>query len=247
MALTGPTAKIGSSSATSYGSGAYTTASFTPSNSSLLVVAVSLGFDDAGPDTYDFNPTISDSAGLTWTQRVSIASETGGWDRGTRVWTAPVTTGASMTVSIDHGSVSVYAYAVSVVEFTGHDTTTPTGATASDAALATNGADSITLSGSPASDSVVMAYLHQEMNSGAGGAQEGTDFTELQDFGTSGGIYLETQYRTGSTSPTVGWQDTMTGAGSIFSIDAVALEIKAAAGGGGTTTRRYSLSLTGVG
>lgn len=227
------------------GTGSYTTASFTPNNSSLLCVAAIGG--GASTSLANWAPTIADSLGtLTWTQRISVTRTLTGWTYGTRIWTAPITTGASMTVTIDHGSEKIDALCVSVIDATGYDTSTPIGATASSNNIA-DGASSITLSASPASDSLVIAWLDVEMNTSGHATTPGTGWTELQDFGNATTLgYLQSQERTGSTSTTVAWGDTHTGAGSFFGASGGALEIKAAAGGGGGTTVK-TLAATGVG
>lgn len=92
-----------------------TTASFTPPSSSLLVATVVAASGD--------DPVVSGGS-LTWTRRVRNA--VGGCD----LWTAPVVTGASMTVSVaitDTGLGQAGALKVDVV--TGHNTANPIGNT----------------------------------------------------------------------------------------------------------------------
>lgn len=92
-----------------------TTASFTPPSGSLLVAAVVASSAD--------DPVVS-GGGLTWTRRVRNL------DGGCELWTAPVVTGASMTVSVavtDSGFGMGAGLKVDVV--TGHYTTNPIGNT----------------------------------------------------------------------------------------------------------------------
>src|SRR4051812_47599034 len=114
------------SSAGNFGTGAFTTAAFTPANNSLIVVvAAQSATTDSGAEGTDL--TITDSAGLTWTSRVATAgvAAQADWSYGARIWTASVTTGQSMTVSIDCGAFNIYNYDVAVYQFTGHDTVNP--------------------------------------------------------------------------------------------------------------------------
>ncbi len=218
-------------SSTSYGTGSYTPAAFTPSDNSLLIVVVFVSINSGvtNPDT-----TITCAGGgLTWTRRANIGSDSS-WACGMAVFTAPVVTGASMQITLDCGSMNVYVYAAQVFEETGYDTSTPTGATATDAAFGPDGADSLTLSGAPASGSEVFGFLSNDPSDvGTIATTEGTGWTELYDNYTSGAFGLESQVRGGSTSTSVPWQDVRAGTAPVGKMFACALEIKAAAGGGG--------------
>ena len=99
------TNRIGSLSSFSYGTGSYTTGSFTPSNASLLVVICSV-MTNAGSTDPSGSLTISDSVGLTWTAQVNVG-DASAWSIGMRIWTAPVTTGASMTATVDCGAIDI--------------------------------------------------------------------------------------------------------------------------------------------
>jgi hypothetical protein len=137
-----------------------------------------------------------------------------------------------MTVSVDCGARSAENYFVDVLGYTGYDTGTPTGATATDSAMATDGADSITLSGAPASDSEVVATIFFDLG-GAGTASvvAGTGWTEIYDsMGSDNYTLGQTQARTGSTSTAVDWNDVFDGTGTPAKAIALALEIKASGG-----------------
>jgi hypothetical protein len=221
-------------SATSFGAGAYTPASFTPSNNVLVgVLARAMQTDDTGLEGTTL--TITDSAGLTWTSRVASATSPG-WSYGHRFWTAPVTTGESMTVSIDAGAFSVEIYRVEVYQWADYDTVTPVGATADGTDADGNGAAAITLGAAPASNSEVIAFMTTVMNSGASSAAPGAGWTELFDFSSAAGfITAQTQVRSGSTSTSVDWADLSDGAGSPLGTVLSAVEIRHAASGGGAT------------
>jgi hypothetical protein len=230
MALT-RTVRVGAASAVSFGTGPYTPAGqpFTPATGSILVAAVEVGFTSSA-GTWD--PTIADdnADGGTWTQRASV-TVAGGWTSGIRVWTRPVVTGASMSVTFDQGAVNVGGgYAVSIIEYSGQDGVTPQfGATAKTAA-AVDGADSVTLTSAPAVDDEAIGFLGREMNTGTATSTQGGAFTELQDFTTSAGCGMETEVRTGSTSTTVDWADLNTAAGDVFRVHLATIGITAAAG-----------------
>lgn len=225
------TTRIGTASATSIGTAAYTTTSFTPADGSILVAAAFVGFSSANGT---WAPTISDTAGGTWTQRASVSSTAGGWASGIRVWTRPVVTGASMTVSFDQGAVSVDGgYAVSIIEFTGQDGTTPQFGATAKVAAGTDGADNVVLTATPATADYALGFLGRDMNSGTATSSPGATgpFTELQDFTTSAGVGMESEERTGSTSTTVDWADLNTAAGDLFRIALATIGITAATGG----------------
>src|SRR5512144_2897420 len=124
------------------------TGSFTPANNSLLIVFA----------------CVSDSAALSvaggslsWTPQKSAASS-GGFDSEVYCWTAPVTTGASMTVTVS-GTTQGSTCCIAVYQATGHDTGTPVGATGSSTSNSGSSVTSLSysLSGTPASTSYILA------------------------------------------------------------------------------------------
>ncbi len=93
-----------------------TTASFTSVSGGLLVAMVAGSSDDP--------PSVS-GGGLTWTRRIQQAP---GSARYAEIWTAPVVTGASMTVAATlTGSFSALGVKVDVIS--GQHSTSPIGAT----------------------------------------------------------------------------------------------------------------------
>lgn len=234
------TDKLGVSSSDNHGTGGYTTASFTPSASSFLVVCA-IAEENGGVSDPSASLTISDSAGLTWTAQGNTGKATS-WAAGMRVWTAPDSAGGAKTITIDCGAKNIYKYHAHVFEFTGHDTGSPIGATVVDASVAKNTSDTITLSGSPASTSIVLAFLGAG-NTGAGGVTAGTGWTESYDTNLAGEVGLESQYRGSSTSSTVTWNVTWdTSDAADF---AIALEIKEAVAAGATPKGWYGKALYG--
>lgn len=234
------------SSATSFGTGNFTSSSFTPPDNCLLIVVQSF-ITTSGAAATGSTLTFADSAGLTETSRIATGTSPA-WTYGTRIWTMPVTTGASMTVTTGLGGVNAFVYRVEVLAATGHDAVTPTGATASGSDADGDGAVTITLSGSPAIDSIVIATAAVCMNTGSNAVTPGADFTEWpsSDVAFLDWFGCELQTRTASTSTSVSWVDLST-SGAPTAAVLCALEIKAGSGGGGASVPSSRLSLLGVG
>jgi hypothetical protein len=191
--------------------------------------------------------TITDSAGLTWTSRAATTGSPA-WSYGIRVWTAPVTTGVSMTVTVDCGAFTVYAYRIEAYDFTDYDTATPIGGTIVGTDPDGDGALALTLSAAPASSSIVMAHLATILNDADGTATEGSGWTEL--FDVSGGSFMvrETETRTGSTSDQVDWVDVLA-TGTAFGTGgatACAVEIRAVIGVSDVAPHRFLNTQTGI-
>lgn len=228
MSLT-PTQLDAKISVGGHGSGNFTSNSFTPPNNSLLAVAGVFLEDGSGAD-----PTtafVISGGSLTWTERqVATASPTG-FGTVTKIWTAPVGTGTSMTVTLSTGGRTAATYALSVRAYEGYNTGSPIGGTATGSQ---NGGfagppdpASITLDAAPVSTSEVFAAVG--INKAAAGVTPGAGYTEVNDQtnSTKWGA-LETEIRTGSTSTGVAWVDVRDGGGSLFQYAAVAIEVKAA-------------------
>lgn len=128
-------------------------ASFTPTNNALLV-AIAFWSDAR---TSGRNIPTASGGGLTWTQRTGgIASADG--EIGGAIWTAQVTTGASMTVTLtttaswytNGGSMAVY-------QVTDHNTSNPIDATAiSLDPSAYSGAKNVNFTSTPKASSVLL-------------------------------------------------------------------------------------------
>lgn len=223
------TNRVGASSATPFGTGAYTPtgATFTPANNSILVACVAVGFNSANGA---WAPTISDTASGVWTQRATANATAGSWASGVRLWTCDVVTGTSRTISFDQGAVNVDGgYAASILEYTGQHATTPQAGATAKVAASNDGADSVTLTATPVADDVELGFLARDMNSGTATSTAGATFTELQDFCTAVAQGIQSEERTGSTSTTVDWADMNTAAGDVFRTCLAGIIIKAAA------------------
>jgi hypothetical protein len=106
-----------------------TSAAFTPPNSSLLVLTVQT--DSASATTAPV-VAVSSSPALTWTKQAQRqAGDSGAQGGHASVWTAPVTTGQSTTVSVQHQGSTIGTDRMSCKLYivTGHDAATPAGAT----------------------------------------------------------------------------------------------------------------------
>lgn len=220
------TNRLQATSATSFGTGAYTPASFTPSDSSLLYVVAFFiaNTDDASEGT---SLTISDSIdGSTgWTSRAATSTSPG-WSYGLRVWTKAITTGTSMTVSIDCGTTDVYVYRVEVYDFTSYDTGTPVQGAVVGSDADGDGAHALTLGATPATDSILMAHVARSYGSGPSAIDGNASWTELFDTDINSWLGCQTQTRTGTTSTSVDWDDLLVGGSSPFGASSVALEVR---------------------
>lgn len=236
------TNRVGAHSATSgnFGTGVYTTGSFTPSDNSLLVV-MGMFIENGGSSDPTTLLTLADSAGLTWTQRLAAITSPTSFPTLVKCWTAPVTTGVSMTCSLDCGARSAGMYGIAVVDYTGYDTSTPTGVTAT--GQQNGGFDepptpvTLTLSGAPASTSEVLGFIGIDKSTqGVTPGTSSADFSEIYEPAVNsdwGGMHLEG--RTGSASTTVDWDDIRSGGGALFNYAALGIEIRAAAEGGSSS------------
>lgn len=225
QAIAAPTTKLQVQSAETFGTGAYTTSAFTPSNNSLLIVVVRAQSESNDAMT-GADITMTPSTG-TATSRLTSATAPTGWSYGMRIWTIPITTGVSMTIQADGGAFNVHQYKVEVYEYTSYNTGTPVGATASGSDADGDGAASISLSGAPLSSSEVLGFAQVALSAaGTPGVGNGSGYTEILDHVTSAWSVDEDEWRGSSTSTTVDWTDLSTtggiGAGALL----LGIEIK---------------------
>ena len=113
----------GGSAGSGFNNANYATSSFTPANNSLLVAKFNCITLNA-----QLSAVSIAGGGLTWTKRIETKPDT---SNGTNaysyavIWTAPVTTGASMTVTVSWtGAVIADTFLVAgleVEEWTGYD------------------------------------------------------------------------------------------------------------------------------
>lgn len=181
-----------------------TTNSFTPPDNSLLVV-VATQLKQADSATAVQNATIS-GGGLTWTRRV-YQGAAGFYMTGLVIWTAPVTTGASMTVTVNANDGDVSQISIQPIAYTDYDSV---GATVANTVDAADGAFSLTLGSAPGfHDEVVAAISATNATGGHVRVDPGSGWTEVSDSGIAGLAEMQVQYRKGSTSTSVAWADVL--------------------------------------
>jgi hypothetical protein len=203
------------------------TASFTPRNNSLLVAVVGGAAEDGVPTV-----TVT-GGGLTWTRRVNVnnnSSNFPSWHTFSEIWTAPVTTGVAMTGTLSVNRFTDGKFMV-VYQYTGHDSASPFGATATGFRDDATGRWSMNLSATPAvtSDVIATVAINNWDGTGSDNVSYGTGWTELYK---NGAIGAETQgHIQGRAAPNtnvVGWGlvDALEAAGA--NSTGAALEIKIA-------------------
>lgn len=212
--------------------GTTTTASFTPTANALLAAFFSGMDESVGAIASSF--TVTDSASLTWTSR-AIASNAGGYFHQGRVWTAQVGgSPSSMTVTFGCGSNSHSQRQWVVIEVTDGS---GVGAAAGAVTTTANGSYTLTLSGTPASSSVILACVGCDVSGTTAipfqPVVPGTGWTEIweaYDATTSPNrhSYGQAQRITGHTSTSVTWNDLRYDdfvTAGVYSTSALAVEI----------------------
>lgn len=211
------------------GTGPFTSSSFTPTNSSLLVIKI-YAQDDSGAAFAAADLALnSNTAGLTFTLRTEVVN-TSAYGGGIRTYTAPVTTGVSMTINVGtatrpYAMLNAYAYC-----YTGYDTASPIGLILQSTAGPSSGAWSPGLGGTTAATSEVLAGVIGIINSGTGSYTPGTGWTEIFDELKTDYVIWQGQYKASSAVSTVDWADLTAAGGYYINPMADAMEIKAAGG-----------------
>lgn len=133
--------------------GTFTTASFTPANDSLLVLTL------IGRTTS--RPTLTVTGGsLSWTRIATVNNTT--TTAFIEIWTAQVSTAASMTVTVTVNSGSYTSMTYTVVDVTGHDRSNPVRQTRTNSGA--SGAFSLSFSPTTLSTSYVLTALGSYQN-----------------------------------------------------------------------------------
>ncbi|HEY6926398.1 MAG TPA: hypothetical protein VI653_23135 [Steroidobacteraceae bacterium] len=140
-----------------------------------------------------------------------------------------------MTVTLSTSGRTAGLYGVSAVCYTGYNTGSPVGGTAS---VQQNGGIgpapnpvSLTLSSAPASGDEVFGFIFA--NKTVADITPGSTYTEIDDLNNANWGSMESEIRTGSTSTTADWVDLRPGGGALFNYAAVAIVIQV---GGATLT-----------
>jgi len=214
-------------------------AAVTPSNNSLLIV-VFMGAGESGGSGIA-NPTGYTVSGgsLSYTRRASTLSgddHSDGFMSSVGFWTAPVTTGASTTVSVS-GVTNGQRASLAIYQATGYNTSTPIGATGT-AQFLGDDAISLSLSGTTATSSYIIgADAIQPSDVGGTAPTQGTGWTRdgWSSDPSPGWLFCSVQSRTGVAVSSVPWQDVIVGQTSYNQANA-AIEILAAAGAAASLT-----------
>ena len=179
------------------------------------------------------------TSGVSWTsQALSVTHPS--WGYGSRIWTA-VGDGNSWTVAADAGAFSVHDYRVDVYEYrSDNGGTVGIGATAVGSDADGDGAASITLSGTPAATSIILAACQSAVGSGAPTIDVGSGWTELMDAAVSGWGVWQMQYRTSYTGTSVDWADIIVGGGPNGGAEMLALEVTHTDAGATVNTKTIS-------
>lgn len=202
-------------SSDAFGAGAFTTSSFTP-GSGRRVIVIAMAQSQANDALNGSDLTISDNdSGITSWTAIANTTAHSGWGYGSRAWVSDQgASGSAMTVSIDAGAFAMENYRVEVFDVVSFSSI---GATAVGGSTTFTSAQSITLSGAPASASVCIAAANVALGGGTSTIDPGTGWTELagSDVTRTDWWNFQVQTRTGSTSTTVEWADLATGSAPI--------------------------------
>lgn len=226
MALSARTNRHQESSGVAHGAGAFTTASFTPANNTLLLAIIHAGGtnNDAlqGSDI-----TLANSVGLNFKPAV-VSTVHPGYGYGIAAFYALVRTGAAMTLTMDAGTFDVHRYHAEVYEWTGFDRRNPIGAVGHGSDANGSGAASLLLSRAPAASSEVIAACLSACGTGAAGTvSPGSGFNEIFELAENDWQTMQNQSRTGSESQTVDWTDVGSGVGTGLGSTLIAVEVRA--------------------
>lgn len=228
-------------SGNAFGTGTFTSASFTPTASRrLIVVAHAVASLNSALQGSDL--TISNSGGgvSSWTSLVNSTTHPG-WGYGSRIWVSDQTTTATATtISLLAAGFSVENYRLLVIE---DDSYNGSGATASGSDADGLGSLSITLSAAPASSSIVLASLCTVQNTGTGTGSPGAGWTTVsgENVNRTDWWVFHAQTRTASTSTAVDWTDINSGGSSGLGAVGLAIELLQTGGGGGGAVPTYDV------
>ncbi len=222
----------------------FVSASFTPSDNSILTVTLTR-VDGSTSSSYSIA-----GGGLTWTPRNDVETAGSSIPTGVKQWTAPVATGASMTVTITASGDGIFTGGganpdhISVDQATGYNSGDPVGLLATDQLNGSNtGTLSFSLGGTTASDSAVIAAVACDGDNGAALVDAGASWTVLsRGRNSSENWYRGTvEYRIGALSTA-----DFGALNDPYQYAAAAIEIKAASSGTSITVPQGNLVLSSV-
>ena len=184
------------------------TATFTPANSSRLVVVSTALIPYGEAATHTTHATIS-GGGLTWTRhKRAYYSDSTGWTSAVYIWTAPVTTGASMAVTVTYSPSSSGedgGWGLDVFELPDSYAIIQTFEDGGGSGDVLSGSYDGDFSTAPSSGSYLIAATSINSNTLDGSAMTpGSGWTEVSE-NVNAFYNSETQYVTGTTDTAVTW------------------------------------------
>lgn len=213
------------------GTAAFATEEFTPPANSLLVVRVYVMRKEG--ESLMGTPLIS-GAGLTYTHRSGATTQLKpSWSTTAAWFTAPVGgSPAKMAITVDEASnLSVYEYVVSVIAYTGYDTTTPIGGLLTSGTTDIgDGEESRELSAAPAEGDETLVCIDGDSTKAPLKTSFETGWTLVHEKSASNESGIAIAQRTASTSKTVKVKDSYVGGGSFSKAAMGAIVIRAATG-----------------
>lgn len=226
MALSAPTNRTNAVSG--HNVTTLSTSSFTPSNNSLLVVFVT-GTCSAAAAPGRLH--LKDTLGYNWSEVTTymlVGNATGASNCYVSVWYTQVGTGAATTLTASTDG-QVQNIAIQVAEFTGHDTIEPIVGCYQERFVGTyNSSWSATFPKTPDTNNcIVMASLTDRDTPADADITTGTGWTQLNEVTSDTFVRTHYQYRSGSTSTTIGLDHIET----IYSQAFIAVEVQADQGG----------------
>ena len=196
----------------------HTTAAFTPPNNSLLVAHCGIVNGANGGDVRS-GMTLSGD-GLTWTKRGGPNGDTtSGYTSCHELWTAPVVTGSSMTLTYSHAGNVGDDKSTALIQV--HSFITDGGGSCGfaatpniivSAALGNDGPQTINLPSAAAASSYKSAGRYYNSNGSDRQASHGTGWTEVYDVQAAGYGSHQTQVITNDANTDVDWIDIAEGA-----------------------------------
>ncbi len=242
MAITPVTQQF---STTTYGTAPWTTPTpFTPPDNCILWIFTEILNNAAADPGSGSTPVDNLGAGaLTYTNR-AYSHQNLTFSHSVTCWTAPVTTGALMAITLDDAAQAVYQYVITIAAQTSYDAAI-VGGNAVVTADVGDGAETLTLDAAPATADVTFAMTCIDDSGNAANPTMGTgSWFNVYDGVSNLGSNLN--YRTGSTSTSVPWTDVYTGAGAFDKGILLAIVAKAGAGGPAPTPVLRGVTRSGL-
>ncbi len=221
----------------------FVSGSFTPADTTLIVCFIEIDTGTGDTDSITYTPS---GGGLSWTQRVIRSTDDATQFGASSIWTAPVSTGASMTITITRGggaSGGSGRLSGRALVISGYDTTTPV-----DSVGASN-------EGGSGTNNLTTTSITPGANGFLCAAD--CDWNALGAFQASSDLTQNTAHYAGQISVCDGYKACTSGVGVTANLDAAGTGTaqhkwcqivvrEAAGGGGGSPASLSSLTLMGI-